>query len=344
VFVRNGGTWSQQATLTASDGVAGDGFGQSVSTTKDGSTVIVGAPGKTIAGKVGAGAAYVFTRSGTVWTEKAALHGTPSGRGNAFGTAVGMNGSGSVVAASATERTVAGKRHAGAVYVFKGRTAVWHQEPMLTLSDPAKNDRFGWALAVKESQVLASSPFHVNPNGSSGAVYGFEDPDGTYVQKTKLTAFDGAVDDDFGSALDVSIATMVVSARHHAGPHGTGAVYVFTHSDRSGIWTYRTELLPTDGSADGAFGEAAAIAGTVAVIGDPFHDVGSNDSQGVAYVFTGASSSWTQQDEITAADGGPQTQFGESVAASTTEVMVGEPNHAVEALPAAGVVDVFGPS
>jgi hypothetical protein len=230
------------------------------------------------------------------------------------------------------------------VYVFKGRGAAWTQDAMLTLSDPAPDDYFGWAVAAKETQVLASSPFHTNPNGSSGAVYGFEAPTGTYVQKTVLTAFDGKVDDNFGWSLDISIATMVVGARNHVGPNGTGAAYVFTHSDRTGIWKYRTELLPPDGSSGGAFGESIAISGTVVAVGDPFHDVGANASQGVAYVFTGAASTWTLDDEITATDAGALTEFGQAVAASSTTVMVGEPDHQIDTLSGAGLVDLFTPS
>jgi hypothetical protein len=231
------------------------------------------------------------------------------------------------------------------VYVFKGRGPAWSQNALLTLSDPAKNDRFGWAIAVKEAQVLASSPFHTNANGSSGAVYGFEDPGGGYVQKTVLTAIDGQVNDNFGWSLDTAIATMVIGALHHAGPNGTGAAYVFTHSDVTGIWKYRTELLPPDGSAGGAFGQSIAIDGTTVVVGDPNHTVGVNTKQGIVYVFAGAASTWTLDDEITATDGGPFTKFGQSLAAtSAATIMVGEPTHAVGAFTGAGLVDLFEPA
>ena len=341
VFVKSGASWVKQAELTASDGAANDAFGSSVSTTKDGSTVVIGAPGKTVAGKTGAGAAYVFARKGIVWTQKKELQGAPAGRGNAFGTHVAINGSGSVIGVAAPLKTVTGHRRAGAVYVFKGRGAAWTQAAMLTLADPAANDYFGWAIAAKETQVLASSPFHPNPSGSSGAVYSFDDPGTGYVQKAVLSAPDGQLNDNFGWSLDVSVATMVVGARNHLGPHGTGAAYVFTHSDTTGIWKYRTELVPPDGSAGGAFGESIAIADTTVVIGDPFHDVGANASQGVAYVFSGAAATWAQQDEITATDAGALTEFGQAVAASATTIMVGEPSHAVDTITGAGVVDFF---
>ena len=61
----------QQAELTASDAAAGDEFGSSVALSGD--TALVGADGKTVGGNNDAGAAYVFTRSGTSWTQQAEL-------------------------------------------------------------------------------------------------------------------------------------------------------------------------------------------------------------------------------------------------------------------------------
>ena len=65
VFVRSGTTWTQQAKLTANDGQSGDNFGESVSISGD--YAIVGVPREDDKGS-GAGAAYIFVRSGTTWT------------------------------------------------------------------------------------------------------------------------------------------------------------------------------------------------------------------------------------------------------------------------------------
>ena len=143
-------------------------------------------------------------------------------------------------------------------------------------------------------------------------------------------------------SLDTSIATMVIGAPNHVvGTTHEGAAYVFTHNDRTGIWTPRTELTPADGQVGDNFAIAVAISGTVVIVGDTLHDIGPNSAQGVAYVYTGASSAWTQQAELTAADGTTNTEFGQFVAASTTAVMVGEPQHEVGGLTGAGQVDVF---
>ena len=66
MFTRSGGVWTQQAQLTAADGAADDYFGCSVALSGD--TALVGAPDDDVGGNADAGAAYVFTRSGGVWT------------------------------------------------------------------------------------------------------------------------------------------------------------------------------------------------------------------------------------------------------------------------------------
>ena len=206
---------------------------------------------------------------------------------------------------------------------------------------PAKNRAFGSAIVVKETQVIISSPFRTNDDGSTGAVYSFENPSGSYQLKTTLTAGDGQPGDEFGWKLSESIATMVITARYHVSAHGVGAVYVFTHSDKTDIWTPRPTILPPDGTSADDFGDALSISNNTIVIGDPHHQAGANADEGVAYVFTGAASVWTQQAELSAADTGANTEFGQAVAASTDAALVGEPAHNVNALTGAGLADAF---
>ena len=66
VFIRSGTTWGQQQELTAADGASGDAFGVAVSLSADGDTALVGAYFRNNQ----AGAAYVFTRSGTTWGQQ----------------------------------------------------------------------------------------------------------------------------------------------------------------------------------------------------------------------------------------------------------------------------------
>ncbi|MCK9516986.1 MAG: FG-GAP repeat protein, partial [Ottowia sp.] len=72
IFTRSGTTWTQQTKLLASDGAAGDSFGFSVAISGDGNTAIVGAYGDDDKGST-SGSAYIFTRSGSTWTQQAKL-------------------------------------------------------------------------------------------------------------------------------------------------------------------------------------------------------------------------------------------------------------------------------
>ena len=80
----------------------------------------------------------------------------------------------------------------------------------------------------------------------------------------------------------------------------------------------QAELTATDGAANKLFGCSVALSGDTAVAGAPYHTVGSNDSQGAAYVFTRdrATGTWRQQAELTATGGAANDHFGCSVALS----------------------------
>lgn len=91
VFTRSGSTWSEEARLEASSGLPGDAFGDSVALTPD--RALVGAPnveGGPFASD--AGAAYLFTRSGTLWTQAASVDPGDRRRQDYFGSALARSG------------------------------------------------------------------------------------------------------------------------------------------------------------------------------------------------------------------------------------------------------------
>jgi len=114
VFVRSGGTWTEQQQLTASDAAADDGFGLSVAVSGD--TVVAGAYlDETPAGEY-AGSAYVFVRSGGAWTEQQKLTASDAAAEDEFGYSVAVSGD-TVVAGAPFDSTPAGE-FAGSAYVF----------------------------------------------------------------------------------------------------------------------------------------------------------------------------------------------------------------------------------
>ncbi len=299
VFVRSGANWTQQKELTASDHAANDYFGYAVAIS--GSTVVVGAYGK----NGYTGAAYVFVRSGTLWSQQAELSASGRAVNDEFGWSVAISGSTAVIGAQGNNSNT------GAAYIFGRLGTVWTQQAKITASDAAGRDEFGWSVAISGSTAV------VGKNSASGAAYVFVRSGTIWSQQAKLIASDGAAGDNFGYSVAVSNSTAMVGAP--AKNSCVGAAYVFARSGTT--WTQQAELTAADGAACDYFGNSAAISGSTAVIGAHAKKM----STGAAYVFVRSPSKWTQKAELIASDGVAADNFGLSVAVSGSSVVVGAP-------------------
>ena len=299
VFVRSGTAWSQQAELTAADGAANDLFGTSVAIS--GSTVVVGAYGHNSS----TGAAYVFVRSGTAWSQQAELTAADAASGDSFGFSVAISGSMVVVGAYGKNSGI------GAAYVFVRSGTAWSQQAELTDAGGAANDSFGFSVAISGSTVVVGTP---GKNSNTGAAYVFV-PSGTaWSQQAELTAADAASGDIFGFSVAISGSTAVAGARNKNS--FTGAAYAFA------VPSQQAELTAADAAAEDIFANSVAISGSTAVVGAPF----KNSETGAAYVFVRSGTAWSQQAELTASDAAVNDRLGWSVAISGSTVVVGAPN------------------
>ena len=116
IFTRSGTTWTEQQKIKASDKAAGDVFGSSVSISSDGNTAIVGAINEATVGSY-VGVAYIFTRSGTTWTEYTKIQASDKEAYDYFGTSVSISGDGNTVIVGAYAEDTGGTT-AGAAYIF----------------------------------------------------------------------------------------------------------------------------------------------------------------------------------------------------------------------------------
>jgi nucleoside-specific outer membrane channel protein Tsx len=301
VFVRSGTTWSQQAELTASDGASGDQFGHSVAIS--GSTAVVGEPYK----NNGTGAAYVFVRSGTTWSQQAELTASDGTTDDFLGWSVAISGSTVVVGESTCCSAT------GAAYVFVRSGTTWSQQAELTASDGTFDDGFGHRVAISGDTVLVGA---LGKNSATGAAYVFVRSGTTWSQQAELTASDGASGDQFGSSVAISGSTAVVGAPIKK--NTIGAAYVFVASGTT--WSQQAELTASDGFGELFFGNSVAISGSTVVVGAP-----SSNGTGAAYVFVPSGTTWSQQAELTASDGVSGDFFGDSVAISGRTAVVGAP-------------------
>ena len=272
------GTLTETAELTASDAITGAALGSSVSVSGD--TVVAGAPGEM------PGAAYVFVKPTSGWvsmTQTAKLTASNKVATNQLGVAVSISG----------DTVVAGAPYAsdisppiGTAYVFTKPVAGWTnatQTAALTASDGSSFDQFGKSVYVSRNTVVAGAPYSVGRTAYTGAAYVFVEPAGGWrnmTQNAKLTAPDGQTDDLFGSAVAISVNTVVSGApqrspgwRNSRGFPAwwqAGGAYVFTESGSS--WTHASVqvLNGSDAHNDDQLGSSVAISGDLVIAGAPY--------------------------------------------------------------------------
>jgi hypothetical protein len=216
VFTFSGGSWTQTAQLSASDGSSHDRFGTSVAT--DGNMALVGAVQVDVNGNSFQGAAYVFTRSGSSWTQTAKLTASDGGDEYFFGRSVALSGNTAVVGAPGAD--IDGRISQGATYIFTRDGGSWTQTAKLTAGDGAAGDAFGASLASAGNRVVV---------GASGrdAAYVYSFSSGNWMQTARLQANEEAPGFGFSVALSGNTALVGAPRADVNSNIMQGAVYVF---------------------------------------------------------------------------------------------------------------------
>ncbi|MFQ5854107.1 MAG: FG-GAP repeat protein [Anaerolineae bacterium] len=278
IFVRDRDTWSEQAKLTARDGIAGDQFGWRVSISGD--TAMVGAIGDDDNG-TSSGSVYVFVRDEGTWTEQLKLAAGDGSAGDRFGWRVSISGDTAIVAARGLEDE--NGDYSGSAYVFARDAGGWTQQARLSADDGTPSDRFGYSVAIGEDTAIIGAIGDDDNGNFSGSAYIFVRNGSNWTQQAKLSAGDGAAWDRFGYSVSINGDTAIVGA---AGASGNvinaGAAYVFVRSGET--WTQQTKLTAGDGDELDQFGYSVSISGDTAVVG-AIRDDDNGDSSGSAYVF-----------------------------------------------------------
>lgn len=309
VFVNQVGSWSLQQKLVADDGAPNDVFGTFVAI--DGDTVIVGAPQHANH----TGAAYVFVRSGSTWSQQQKLVAADGEAQDRFATGVAISGDTVVVGASGDDDIAV---DAGAAYAFTRAGGVWSQQQKLLVPAAAGADRIGADVALDGETAIVSAQGDDQAGPDSGAAYVFTRAGGAWTIEAKLTAADSLAGELVGSAVALSGDTAVLGA-HYGFAEGvvTGAAYVFVRS--GGTWSEQQKLTAFDGEAPDDFGWALGVAGDVAIGGGDADDAAS----GSAHVYVRNNDAWHHRHELTGPGGGGN--FGYSVAVAGHAAVVGAP-------------------
>ncbi|HSR96880.1 MAG TPA: DUF4215 domain-containing protein [Kofleriaceae bacterium] len=371
IFTHTGTTWTQQAYLKASNTNVDDLFGASLALSADGSTLAVGATGEdsaaiTIGGDEtsntasSAGAVYVFTRSGTTWTQQAYVKPSNSRANARFGFSVALSGDGALLAVGAVgefsaavgvdgDKTDTSAEDAGAVYTFTRSDGVWAEQSYLKASNTDKGDAFGTSVAlssdgstlavgaIDEASGVASDEGD-DSAPSAGAVYVFARAEATWMQQKYLKSLTTQRDDRLGYSVALSRDGSTLAAGARGVNAFAGAVTVFVRD--AGIWTQQAQIAASNAAAKDLFGGSVALSSdgnslAVGAIAEASAATGlggdqTNNSAGLAgavYVFHRSAAIWDQQFYVKAPNSGFGDEFGSSVALSGdgTVLAVGAP-------------------
>ncbi len=357
---------AQQAYLKASNPSTHDDFGLAVA--YSGNTVIVGARSEdTDAAE--SGAAYIFVRSGSTWTQQAMLKASNPGGSDSFGFSVALSGNTAVIGAYVEASSASGVNGnqaddsmfaAGAAYVFVRSGTTWSQEAYLKASNTEAGDTFGWSVAVSGNTAIVgangedSDATGVNGNQmsnaafGSGAAYVFVRSGTTWTQQAYLKASNAGVGAEFGYSVAIEGKTAIIGAQGErsdaTGVNGdqfnedavdSGAAFVFVRTGT--IWSQEAYLKASNTDAGDSFGTDVDLSGDTAIVGarvERSTATGVNGDQtinmaaraGAAYIFVRAGTTWSQEAYLKASNTEGFDDFGKSVAISDNTAIVGAHN------------------
>ncbi|MBE5316426.1 MAG: hypothetical protein H4O13_13615 [Xanthomonadales bacterium] len=335
VFVQSGGGWIQQARLTASNGADYDFFGFSVAL--DGDAALVGAPNHRVSGSVARGAAYVFRRSGTSWSEEARLLGFGGEAAARFGHSVALDAGIAAVGAPTTSA------FAGRAYVFARTGSTWSQQVSYSAPPPVEfQSALGTSVALSGGSLLMGAPGRdVEGNSKQGAA--FFAPSavaGAAVPEQIAVRRSGDIK-GFGYRVDTHDGTAVVSASTSSGgPQANpAAAYVFAYEDKQ--WILQARLESPDPSMGDSFGASVAIFGDLALVGAPHAAVGGVAGRGAVYAYRRSGSTWGLEATLTSEDGEFLDGFGAALGLHGQSAVVGAFGHRIGGNPDQGAAYVF---
>jgi FG-GAP repeat len=314
VFVRKNGAWVQQAYIKASNPGQSYRFGHVVSLSEDGNTLAVSSHFEASAAKgidgdqndksiPQAGAVYVFTRTGSTWSQQAYVKASNTGqagigdqpsKGDQFGFSIGLSADGNTLAVGAISEDSGAKgvngdqndnsqMSSGAVYVFTRAGTKWSQQAYIKASNTDTNDLFGYSVGLSaDGNTLAAS---------------------SYDEDSSAREINGVMDKK---------------------RRGSGAIYVFTRTGT--MWAQTAYLKASNAEAGDSLGYAIAISqdgNTVAGgaadedcftpgINPPGcdNDLKLDSSTGAVYVFVRDGGKWTQQAFIKSSHPNKEDWFG----------------------------------
>jgi hypothetical protein len=316
VFTKPANGWSNLRSV-ASLNVPSEGGASSVAI--QGDTIVVGVGNDTY----GPGAAYVFQKPATGWTDMnptATLSSTNSLTGDYFGDSVSLSGNTIVVGAPGDNS------YTGDAYIYVEPVNGWTdmtETATLKASDGKTNDFFGESVSISGNTIVSGAGQY---SQAAGKVYVYTEPAGGWTNMTqtaRLTSSNGRTGNSFGGTVSISGNTILV------GETGAdrGQAYVFVKPSTGWVNMTQTAMLSA-GDENDEFGGQVLISGQTAVVGAPLRSEAVNFEEGGAYVFSEPKGGWQNMSSttvLTASDARHFSWLGDALAMSGNTLVVGAP-------------------
>jgi hypothetical protein len=281
IYVRNGATWSLEATLTGPDSQPNDLFGSSVAI--EGNRLAVGAAYSNEYG-VDSGAAFVFERTGSTWSAGELLPATGLDVNDFMGVSIALSGDTIAVGAADDDGPSNAQNASGAVHVFAKGLTGWTEQAIVRAATPTADSYLGRRIALAGETLLASADMEAPSGANSGAAYVFTRSGATWGQQQRLVASDGVAGARFGWGVALAGDTAVVGAHGVSvgGATNAGAAYSFQRSGTT--WSQQQKLTAADASTNAEFGFALGISGDTLAVGAP-NDPAGGSGLGAVYAY-----------------------------------------------------------
>ena len=323
IFRDNGSEWEEEARLTASDQLAYNEFGYSVSV--DGDFAAVGAR----VNYTGVGAVYMYRRSGEVWEEETKIECPDCSNLQAqalFGRSVALQGDRVLIGAQQSGSSL---YEAGIVYSFRRGDEGWVLEKTFIPDDAVITAQFGWSVALSAPYAILGAPFDpISFNNPMGAAYIYKLDENEWVFDSKLLPDVVATSQLFGFSVGIDGDVAVVGSPGGSTSYGKRAT-VF--ENEGGLWIRKAILFPSDGNAN--YGRSVGLANDQILVGNTRYG---------AYLYEKNGSDW---DFLSKAEPEDLTytvnEFGESAAISSTFFAVGDPSGVDDGGLRTGTVHVY---
>jgi hypothetical protein len=285
VYIRSGTSWTFQQKLLPSDGTADDEFGNAVGMT--GEVIVVGSHFADLPGNSQAGSAYIYRRSGTVWSETQKLIPTQGTNGVILGDHFGESVAVSSMIAVGASGDDSPETAAGAVYLYAESGGGYVPQQKIFMASGTNGDRFGSSVAIEGNTLVGGAREDAPFAGQTarGSAYVFEFNGSSWVSQGQLLASDGAAFDRFGWSVAVSNNTVAVGAREDDTAAGADAGSAYVYKRSGSTWSEQQKLAPTDTFNGDRFGSGVALSFGDLVVGAAEKALTSPNGQGAAYYF-----------------------------------------------------------